>query len=439
MSLKAVLATNLVYKVANVTLVFFITALLSRAMGVQGFGRLSLLLLNCTLFNLFTSFGSDSAITYVVAADKKQTPASALGFILLIVCGQLLLMIGIEGICSFLFHRSLLVPLHVSFAWALAIALLTAISLQEKIGALLAGADQYTEMNRLGLFSNLFSLVLLGLFFVLITERFSAAYEVFFVFSYVLAALVLFVAAIKQFGFSLAQINTAVWSRTFFRYSSLAFLANLVQFFAYRVDMWMIAYFRNETELGWYALAVRLVQLFWLLPALIAGIVFPKVSTAKKRFDHEELLPVLRLLNTAYLLAGVAVFFLVRPLLLFFFGQAYAQSILPFQLLLPGVICFSNVTVLAAYFAGQDQLAVNLRGSVLCFLLVGGLDLLLIPRYGYVGAAVASSLGYALTTLYIVVLYCRRENRSFRQVLILKKNDLRQLAIFRKTVVAKFS
>jgi len=169
-----------------------------------------------------------------------------------------------------------------------------------------------------------------------------------------------------------------------------------------------VEYFRGEKELGWYAFASRLAQAFWMLPILFAGMLFAQVARKKEAYKTEEMLLFMRIFFCINIVAGVLSFLVLPFIVAFIFGDLYNESILPFRILLPGVILFCNTTILAAYFAGKNFLRINLAGSTICFISILAADLLLIPRFGMKGAAIASSVGYSLSCIFSVTVYCRQ-------------------------------
>jgi Na+-driven multidrug efflux pump len=52
------------------------------------------------------------------------------------------------------------------------------------------------------------------------------------------------------------------------------------------------------------------------------------------------------------------------------------------------------------------------------------LDLVLIPKFGINGAAIASSVSYISATIFMIVVYRRISNNSVRSLLIPKHADL---------------
>jgi len=68
-----------------------------------------------------------------------------------------------------------------------------------------------------------------------------------------------------------------------FRYSSVAFIANIVSFFAYRIDYWILNSFKpytiTDNALGNYIQVGKLVQIFLFAPTIVATVVFPSTAS----------------------------------------------------------------------------------------------------------------------------------------------------------------
>jgi O-antigen/teichoic acid export membrane protein len=106
------------------------------------------------------------------------------------------------------------------------------------------------------------------------------------------------------------------------------------------------------------------------------------------------------------------------------FGVAYQPAYPALLALLPGLFGLCYASILRLDLLGKDR-----PGSI--SLLVGlgallnlALNLLLIPTYGIVGAASASSVAYLAVTVALLVLYCRLSGVPAWQTLIILPSDL---------------
>lgn len=399
MKLSHQLLGNSFYRLLNLAVVFAINVLLARLMKADGYGMFSLMLANVTFLNMLTSFGADAAITYQAASEKITT-----GKIICIVSGLLIVQVIIALVIENGFNA--LTGHYWIYQGALWIGILylVIISAVEKSTALYNGKHLYIHINKYLFVSNLFILIVLMALFIGYNKATAVFYLQFYIavsLLQLLIIIVLFFIATKEKP-TLSLVATHELS-PFFSYSIIVFITNSIQFLAYRVDYWFMDYYYGKQSLGIYALAVKLSQLFWILPIAFAGIIFPATAKQTETTIQNNLPSLIRLMNLFN--AGIAILacFLMPFILPFVFGEEYVTAVAPFLILLPGVILFCMATILAAYYAGINKLKVNLLGSVICFLIILLLDIWLIPKKGIRGAAIASSAGYAITGIYYLL------------------------------------
>ncbi|HEY4475568.1 MAG TPA: flippase [Candidatus Paceibacterota bacterium] len=169
-------------------------------------------------------------------------------------------------------------------------------------------------------------------------------------------------------------------------------------------DIIMLGWLRTAEEVGYYAAAQKIIQLLYILPAIIAISIFPIMS----RLIIANPLSVKRILEKAVsvsilIAAPIAAFGILFGDLIInlFFGPEYAQSILPFRILVATVlIVYPSSLIGHAIFVYDQQksfagfVAVAVSSNIL-------LNLLLIPPFGINGAAAATILTQLMTNSLI--------------------------------------
>ena len=131
----------------------------------------------------------------------------------------------------------------------------------------------------------------------------------------------------------------------------------------------------------------------------------------------------MRLQFNGYILLGILLAIASPFFIPLIFSSDFAGTILPFIILLPGVIIFTLTTILAAYFAGINRQDINLKISFFCFFTILLGDLFLVPAFGIKGAAVASCIGYSLSGITSLYVFSKKTGDNFKQLLIVKKKD----------------
>jgi stage V sporulation protein B len=208
-----------------------------------------------------------------------------------------------------------------------------------------------------------------------------------------------------------------------------SYAANILQFLNYRLDLFLVAFFRTTTEVGLYALAASLAQLLWLVSNAMATVLFPRVASNDEpegvALDRTAFFSRFSLAST--LVLGIVLAVIAEPFLRIIYGAQFEPAVVPLLLLLPGIVAFAPVNVLAAHLAGSGRPEINLAVSGASLAVTIILDLLLIPAYGMAGAAVASSVAYITATVVIVALYCRHVHATARSVLLPTAADVRRV------------
>jgi len=83
------------------------------------------------------------------------------------------------------------------------------------------------------------------------------------------------------------------------------------------------------------------------------------------------------------------------------------------------------------------MLKVNFGGSAICLVVILVLDLLLIPSQGAMGAAIASTIGYGVTTIYFVAMYCTIQHVPVSRLLIPGNSDRKYINGILSSVFSK--
>lgn len=438
MNFKGELIKNILFKAVNTLLTLAVTVLMVRLLGPTGNGFYSLFIANTAIITLIISLSLNSGLMYYTA--KKQFSQTTLfNTAILILLIQLVLIIILGKIFEIVFGFSFYVNPGFSGIAFWGCTYLASLLLNGYVSAFFVGNKWFDRLNILTVLINVIFVLVFGIFFLkgfeINSENTVLVLKIYILLTAFQALLnvVVYLKEIKfRFTFSFLHLKQL---KLVFTYAGVAFFCNLFQFFAYRMDYWFIDFFRNKEELGLYALASRLSQVLWMIPITIAAVVIPFTVTASVELKEKVKL-VIRLLFNGYLMVGAILIFLSPVFIPFIFGSSFLGTVLPFIILLPGVIIFSINTVLAAYFAGINRLDINLKISFFCFLIILLGDFFLVPGFGKEGAAIASCLGYSFSGVYSLFVFSRQSQEGFKELLLIKRGDFRIVQnIFRDKLI----
>ncbi|MEN0052124.1 MAG: flippase [Mucilaginibacter sp.] len=175
-------------------------------------------------------------------------------------------------------------------------------------------------------------------------------------------------------------------------------LSNLVVVLFMKIDLIILDVLSNAAELGKYVGAARISELWYAIPMVISVAILPGLIQKKKISHNAYLLTLEKWLRLSFWLsAGIALLVTLTAHLIipFLYGEAYMTA--SWMLMIhvwAGIPVFLNI-VLVQYLFVEGEYKIYLYGN-LCGLIVNiGINLLLIPSYGGIGAAIATVVAYA--------------------------------------------
>jgi O-antigen/teichoic acid export membrane protein len=211
--------------------------------------------------------------------------------------------------------------------------------------------------------------------------------------------------------------------KSLFSFALVAVLTNSMTFLMYRIDYWFVNKYCSAADLGNYIQACKLAQLFFIIPSILAGVVFPMTASGRREEMNEKMQLLSRGLILMYLIACTGLAAVGYWLFPFVFGETFNNMYQPFVLLIPAVLSYSVIHLLAAYYSGKKVLRVNLLGNVMALSIIIVGDLLVIPRFGITGAALVSSIGYICYMSFMLLAHRREYKTRFADFLIVRKKD----------------
>lgn len=217
-------------------------------------------------------------------------------------------------------------------------------------------------------------------------------------------------------------------------YGRHSYVANLIGYFLYRANLLIINLLAGPAQVGVYVIALRLGEYVWVLSSAVSTATFPRLSArdtdAKTRRETIATLFRITLLLSAGLATGLAL--LSGVIVGVLFGEAYAGAVAPLLLLLPGIVLFGASRILANATAAGGRPDINVRLGAVIALVSVALCFALVPVYGIAGAALATSLAYALDLLLRAVVVTRMESLPVRE-LVPGRSDVLRLWSFARS------
>ncbi|MEI8363104.1 MAG: flippase [Betaproteobacteria bacterium] len=191
----------------------------------------------------------------------------------------------------------------------------------------------------------------------------------------------------RYFNFSIAnQLLKNCWPIIF---SGLAIAVYM------RIDQIMIKEILGDKEVGLYSAAVKLTEVWYMIPIIISSSLFPAILDAKRVSEslyHSRFQKLYDLMVFLALALAIPVTFLSNWVMTLLYGSAYTEA---------GAVLAINIWASLLVFLGvvngKFLLAEGMMKAMLYFTLACGVlnvifNLLLIPIYGIYGAAISTLL-----------------------------------------------
>ncbi len=391
---------------------------LARTLGADGKGRFTLVILLSQLGAVAIGLGLDRAFGYSVAQSRDVARrALGNGGAWILVVGGIAMLVGLALAVSIGIPN--LDPADVVFA-ALALPLELAFSfgVVTLLGRRLIGAYNATRLVRRGL-------LLVGLVSIAVAGLDLRAA--------LLTNLVALVVAVGIVLRAMARDGVVPGHpsrdllREQLRYGIRSWPGALADRFQFRLDAFVVNSVVGVTATGVYSVAASAAEALWYVPSALGAVLFGRAAAAGR-----EAAPLASAVTRMTLALGILVALpaaLVAPLAIAaLYGPSFSGATSALQLLLPGVVAYGVVAVLSQYLLaiGAPGRSTAVRMCGLAINIVA--NLVLVPRAGIEGAAIASSISYTATAILMLVVYLRTTGRGARETLIVRRADLAMLA-----------
>ncbi|MEA5386548.1 oligosaccharide flippase family protein [Haloarculaceae archaeon H-GB11] len=167
----------------------------------------------------------------------------------------------------------------------------------------------------------------------------------------------------------------------------------------YHADVLMLKLLVGSTKTGNYKAALKLAEFLWFVPIAIQTVFVHSTSELWSNERHDQISELATratrytFLITMVMVVGIAS--LADIAVPMYFGPEAVPAITPLLLLLPGSLGLALARPILAIGQGKGDLKFPTLATAGAASINFALNLLLIPRYGMHGAAVATSIGYS--------------------------------------------
>jgi len=208
------------------------------------------------------------------------------------------------------------------------------------------------------------------------------------------------------------------------------FLAGAAVLVYVKMDMVMLAQMVGDEAAGIYAAATKVSELWYFIPTIIVASVFPsilKVKTQDARLYYRRLQQLFDLMVWLSIAVALPMTFLSGPIISTLFGAAYAEAgpVLAIHIW-AAVFVFLGLAS-GKWFIAEGRQILHLQRTLVGAVINIGLNVVLIPEYGALGAAWATVIAF----VFAAFLYDFAQNAT-RPLFMMKIAALNPVAVSRR-------
>ncbi len=400
--------------------------LLTNFIGSRGFGIISLIVLDITVIQLFMGLVAGGSLIYF--ASRSKTGALLFSsYLWILFVAIIFLSIGWLLLTLFPAFLSVIVPKEFT-SDILLLALLN--------GFMQIHYNLLIGQKRISVYNIIFTVQIILFLLIFLWEIFinqqigPEAYVIAMYISWGAGSIMGFYQIIKK----LESYSVHGWkaaSREILHYGLPTQSAVMLHIGNKRLSFYFIRIFAGLSPLGIYSAGVQLTEGLRLIGQSISLVQYSAISNSSDK-EYARTLSI-RLMKFTLLLTFLALLILLvipQNIYQFVFSQSFGVIKTIVLVLSPGVMALAANTIFSHYFSGVGQPAVNLRANILGLVFTLVFAFLLIPPFGYIGAAATASLNYLASVIYQYVVFQKQTHtRIFEWVL--RKKDIK---LFMETV-----
>lgn len=212
--------------------------------------------------------------------------------------------------------------------------------------------------------------------------------------------------------------------KEFFNFSWKLYISGIIGHLQVYISGILVAIYLLPTDVTFYSMGLNKALMITLISKSLSTFLYPLVAKKDDLQVCELTAKICRICFFTLFLLSIISAGLIKPFVFILYGKDFLPQIYPFWILLPGVVFFGIVDILSQYFLGKGKPEILLKLSIIPLISQIGLCVLLIPQFGILGAALATSLSYFMTTMFYMFNYIKISKMNYIDVILIKKSDI---------------
>lgn len=162
-----------------------------------------------------------------------------------------------------------------------------------------------------------------------------------------------------------------------------------------RIDQVMIGSMLDVAQVGIYSVAVQLSEAWLMVPSILISTLMPYFISLKERDNklyYQRLMQLYSIMFYLGIAIGLFIIFFGQDIIIIMFGQEYANAYFALMFNIWNGIFISQALARGIWLIAENLQKYRLYNNIIIVVLNVGLNLILIPKIGISGAAIATLL-----------------------------------------------
>ncbi|GIW43746.1 MAG: polysaccharide biosynthesis protein [Candidatus Binatia bacterium] len=238
--------------------------------------------------------------------------------------------------------------------------------------------------------------------------------------SFVVTSLLWTVHRLLPFGF---HVDRSLLMRQL-KFGSKSYAQILTMHLLFRSDVYLVAYFLDPARTAFYSLALHFTEMLLEIPQAVGWVIYPKLASLEKAEVHRTTALTCRRVLLVTTLAGGTLVMVGPWFIPLWYGKSFAPAAEPLPFAAVGALAMAVFTILSRDFTSRNRQLVNVFAGIVALGTNLGLNVVFIPKWGIVGAALATAVAYSLAAGLLLAFFRVESGIRLHEVLLPQRSDI---------------
>lgn len=190
----------------------------------------------------------------------------------------------------------------------------------------------------------------------------------------------------------------------------------------YKVDIFILKYHVDNTQVGLYSVGATLAEYAWLLPDAFKDVLFSKTA---KDDSVEEIIWCIKVSMLFSLVVFVGIFIFGKLIINILYGSEFLNSYKVTCIIFLGIPSMALFKLIGPLYISKGEQKFYFYTLLLSVMANIILNIISIPLYGVEGAAMSSVISYSISGIVFFAKFVRMYNLNWYKTIVMQTNDIR--------------